>query len=339
MRHKRILLPLFLLLLLTACGGLEGQKDLSSGDAPSGASIGSSPSSKPAAATPMPSHDLSVAPAEEDLTGLLKDGYKEIYWTASDDFGPKGDVTVYDMEPLEDEDVDLLHDEILWNTLLPGVPFDSAERTSLGEYDITATIDGQSCSGTIGNGSFDFYLLSEIPDSLAPERVLEKLPDLYGMAFRLDEKNNMEDVLYQGVVDGLPVDGTGYIGADDRYYAGPRLAYYNSGMYLSGDFKLGAPAEVIPAESLLAPEMVKKLALAFFQQSLNAGGNPYIEILDRAEFGYYLTEQLQLRPCYLITGNHYFLGTIGRFDTEERLGYGPSIFLIDAETGEVVHRQ
>ncbi len=338
MKRLLSLLVLFSLLLLTACSGMEGQKNLVGNEAPSGAPGGGA-SSKPEAATPIPSHDLSIAPAEEEILDLLKAGYQEIYWTPSDDFGPAGTVTVYDTEPLEAEDVDLLHDEILWNTLLPGVAFDTAERTSLGEYSITATIEGQSCSGTVDNGSFELYLLSAIPDSLAPERVLEKLPDLYGMAFRLDEKNNFEDILYQGVVDGLPVDGTGYIGSDDRYYAGPRLAYYDSGMYLSGNFKLGAPAEVIPAENLVSAEMAKKLAQTLFWQNLSAGGNPYIEILDRAEFGYYLTMQMQLRPCYLFTGLHYFLGAKGRFDTEERLGSGPSECLIDAETGEVVHCQ
>ena len=333
MKHPfaRLISLFLILLLLTACGGMEIQKNPV---APSDSSESST-----YAQNPKPTHDPNVVPQEDEILEMVNEYPFEvyIYWDAPEDFGPTKAVTVYDTVPIEEKDADLLHDEILWNTLLPGVDFDTAEDSG-GSYNITATIDGQSCRGTIGNGSFDFFLLSEIPDSLAPERVLEKLSNLIGMELELDEKDHQyEDyyVLYRGILDGLPVDDIGYVKTEpeDCMYCGPRLAYQKdgSGMFVCCDFKLGSPAEVIPAENMISPEIIKNQCITLSKHAWAGFNRSFVIIFDRAELGYYLTTEMQLRPAYIVSGNSYI-----RSSTQEgKLARQSTWFVIDAETGEM----
>ena len=98
-------------------------------------------------------------------------------------------------------------------------------------------------------------------------------------------------------------------------------------------FKLGSPAGVIPTESMVSAEKVKKIALAYEALSLGDG----IVVFDRAEFCYYVTPENQLRPGYYIDGSYYFLSHDDpEFGIKGGLCRQQSYVLLDAETGESV---
>lgn len=307
-------LALFMLLLLSACGGRPKAAD-------SGEDNRQDAETYPSNTGTNKPNNSNQAPTEAEIQSVLDNGEVKVFWTVEEGvFSQSGGVSVYETETVNGDAV--------WNALLSQA--DLISRQQFDEFaDMTITLDGTEYAGRLYHwGLIEFINLSEFPAALSPEHLMETLAGFTGTDLALDESDAAADTLtyYQFSVDGITIDRKGYSAGED-VYGGPIAMFSPSYVAISIPFCLGAKGDTLAASDFISSAQAEALCTV---DLLAQAGSPTVVVFDHAELVYYYQAQRQmLLPAWRVYGTFYDLFSDGNVYS------GTTTRLIDAQTGEL----